>query len=75
MGRIKDVVYDAKEDMIVDYSNERQMSLASCWLKRSLDVLGSVVGLVIFSPVFIFIGVFIKREDNGPIFLKLNFIS
>lgn len=45
MGRIKDVVYDAKEDMIVDYSNERQMSLASCWLKRSLDVLGSVVGL------------------------------
>lgn len=70
MGRIKDVVYDAKEDMIVDYSNERQMSLASCWLKRSLDVLGSVVGLVIFSPVFIFIGVFIKREDNGPIFFR-----
>ena len=70
MGRIKDVVYGAKEDMIVDYSNERQMSLASCWLKRSLDVLGSVVGLVIFSPVFIFIGVFIKREDNGPIFFR-----
>ena len=70
MGRIKDVVYDAKEDMIVDYSNERQMSLASCWLKRSLDVLGSGVGLVIFSPVFIFIGVFIKREDNGPIFFR-----
>lgn len=70
MGRIKDVVYDAKEGMIADYSNERQMSLASCWLKRSLDVLGSVVGLVIFSPVFIFIGVFIKREDNGPIFFR-----
>ena len=70
MGRIKDVVYDAKEDLIVDYSNEKQMSLASCWLKRSLDVLGSVVGLVIFSPVFILIGILIKREDNGPVFFR-----
>lgn len=34
-------------------------------LKRALDVLGSMFGLVVFSPVFLIIWIAIKCEDGG----------
>lgn len=34
-------------------------------LKRTLDVLGSMFGLVVFSPVFLIIWIAIKCEDGG----------
>lgn len=44
MGRIKEVVLDAKESMTVAFKKEQQMSLTSCWVKRSFDIVGSIVG-------------------------------
>lgn len=37
-------------------------------LKRSLDILGSALGLVLLSPLFAFIGVWIKIDSAGPVF-------
>ena len=38
-------------------------------VKRLIDIVGSLVGLIILSPVFLIIGIMIKIEDpNGPIF-------
>ncbi len=36
--------------------------------KRAFDVVGSAVGLVILSPLFLVIAVAIKLTDNGPVF-------
>lgn len=41
MGRIKEVVLDAEESMTVAFKKEQRMSLASCWVKRSFDIVGS----------------------------------
>jgi len=38
--------------------------------KRSVDMLGALVGLVLFSPVFILIMVLIKTVSPGPVFFK-----
>ena len=40
------------------------------FLKRLFDLTFSVVGLLILSPVIVFIGAFIKQEDGGPVFYQ-----
>jgi exopolysaccharide biosynthesis polyprenyl glycosylphosphotransferase len=39
-------------------------------LKRMADVLGSIVLLVLLSPVFIGIGIWIKLDSQGPVFFR-----
>ena len=38
------------------------------FLKRSLDVVGSISILILISPILFLVGCFIKISDNGPIF-------
>ena len=63
MGRIKEVVWDAEESMSVAFKKEQRMSLASCWVKRSFDIVGSIVGLTVLSPAFIVIGALVKFKS------------
>ena len=39
-------------------------------LKRSLDILFSLVSLVVLSPIFLITSIAIKLEDHGPVFYK-----
>jgi lipopolysaccharide/colanic/teichoic acid biosynthesis glycosyltransferase len=39
--------------------------------KRALDVLGALVGILIFSPLIILVTICIKLESDGPAILKL----
>lgn len=43
--------------------------LAEC-IKRSLDIIGSLVGLILFSPIFLCASLAIFFEDKGPVFFK-----
>ncbi|WPA92131.1 sugar transferase [Providencia zhijiangensis] len=38
--------------------------------KRLLDILASVLGLIILSPLFLFIALWIKKDSIGPIFFR-----
>lgn len=38
------------------------------FLKRFFDIVGSLLGLIILSPVFLITSIAIKKEDGGPIF-------
>lgn len=37
-------------------------------LKRIFDVIGSGIGLIIFLPIFVIIGILIKLDSKGPVF-------
>ena len=37
-------------------------------LKRSFDIIASVIGLVVLSPVFLAVAIAIKCDDGGPVF-------
>lgn len=39
-------------------------------LKRLFDIAFSVLGLLLFSPVFIFVSILIKLESKGPVFYR-----
>ncbi|MGK0184548.1 MAG: lipopolysaccharide/colanic/teichoic acid biosynthesis glycosyltransferase [Verrucomicrobiales bacterium] len=44
--------------------------LSAAFLKRCLDVGGSIFALIAFSPVLLLLAILIKLEDRGPIFYK-----
>lgn len=44
-----------------------EKSLSYRFLKRAIDVLGSLIGLVLLSPILIAVGVAIKIDSKGPI--------
>lgn len=43
--------------------------------KRTIDILGSLVGLIILSPVFFIVAAAIKLDTPGPVFIRQNRIS
>ena len=39
-------------------------------MKRLFDILASFIGLIIISPVFLVLGIWIKLDSKGPVFYK-----
>lgn len=39
-------------------------------LKRFIDIVAALVGIVLFSPLFLIISILIKCQGNGPVFFK-----
>ncbi len=46
------------------------LTIEQQWVKRSIDILFSLVGLIIALPFFMVIAVSIKLTDRGPVFYK-----
>lgn len=46
------------------------LTIEQQWVKRSIDILFSLVGLIIALPFFVVIAVSIKLTDRGPVFYK-----
>jgi exopolysaccharide biosynthesis polyprenyl glycosylphosphotransferase len=44
-------------------------------LKRWVDIVGSLIGLIILSPFFLIFAIIIKLDSRGPVFVKLRRIS
>lgn len=51
-------------------NRNREITLGRAFIKRSLDVASSFVGLVVLSPIFLITALAIKIEDRGPVFYK-----
>lgn len=49
---------------------KKPMSAAACMVKRSLDFLTSIIGMIVFSPAFLVIYIAIKWEDKGDAVFK-----
>ncbi|WP_042271147.1 sugar transferase [[Clostridium] dakarense] len=37
-------------------------------IKRIIDIVGSIIGIILLSPIFIIVSILIKLESRGPIF-------
>jgi len=53
-----------------DYPKQERTRKNALKMKRIIDVIGSIAGIVIFSPFFILIPIFIKLTSRGPIFFR-----
>ncbi|MFA6281671.1 MAG: sugar transferase [Candidatus Omnitrophota bacterium] len=45
------------------------------FLKRSIDIVTSAVGLIFLSPVFLVVSFLVKRDSDGPVFFSQERIS
>ncbi|MGL5414445.1 MAG: sugar transferase [Clostridium sp.] len=46
---------------------ERHYSLIYLFIKRAFDIITSLIAIIVFSPVFLIIGIMIYKEDKGNI--------
>jgi len=44
-------------------------------IKRAVDIFGSALGLILFSPLFLLAGLIIKIDSEGPVFVRLKRVS
>jgi exopolysaccharide biosynthesis polyprenyl glycosylphosphotransferase len=51
-------------------SRNEGLSIEQEFLKRFIDVIGSLIGIVLMSPLFLLIAASIKMTDKGPVFFK-----
>ena len=74
-AEIMDVVeFRSKHTLIDDISlfstNIAEISIEDRILKRLLDIIVSLVGLILTSPLWLIFAILIKIEDKGPVFFK-----
>ena len=53
-----------------DLTTVNTVRKVSLWMKRTVDVVGSFLALVILSPLFLAISILIKLTSKGPILFK-----
>lgn len=46
---------------------EQEAKKVYCFFKRTMDIVCSLTGLIILSPIFLIVGIIIKIETQGPI--------
>ena len=44
------------------------MRIINLFIKRCIDIFGSLIGIVVLSPVFIIIAILVKLSSKGPVF-------
>ncbi|OGR24804.1 MAG: hypothetical protein A2X79_06250 [Desulfuromonadaceae bacterium GWB2_53_15] len=40
------------------------------YAKRVMDIVGSTIGLIIFSPIFLIVSILVKATSHGPVFFR-----
>ena len=50
--------------------SHKEINLIYQFIKRTFDIVCSVLGIIILSPIFIVVSILIKLESKGPIIFK-----
>jgi exopolysaccharide biosynthesis polyprenyl glycosylphosphotransferase len=51
-------------------NRNKKIPFGSAFAKRTLDIVSSLAGLIVLSPIFLITALAIKIEDGGPVFYK-----
>jgi exopolysaccharide biosynthesis polyprenyl glycosylphosphotransferase len=60
----------ADKSLYPDLHPQNTSAKASQWIKRSIDIIGSLCALILLSPFLILVAVVIKLTSKGPILFK-----
>lgn len=67
LGRVTTNYFFGKDILLFQIHSSLQ-SVPSRLAKRAFDLVGSLTGLILLSPLFLAVAIAIKRHDGGPIF-------
>ncbi|GBE38258.1 UDP-glucose:undecaprenyl-phosphate glucose-1-phosphate transferase [bacterium BMS3Bbin08] len=68
--RTKPDVTKTDLNLYPDLSDRKSSKRSSFFLKRTMDIIGSIFGILIFSPFFLIIPILIKLSSQGPVLFK-----
>ncbi|MDV3427952.1 MAG: sugar transferase, partial [Bacillota bacterium] len=55
------------EEIESRYEQSYEKSLGYYFVKRCIDIIGSLVGLILLSPVFLITAAWVKIDSRGPV--------
>ncbi|MHB9941086.1 multidrug MFS transporter [Clostridium sporogenes] len=55
-------------EMQIEYKSEYSKTMMYFAIKRIIDLLGAIIGLILLSPILIIIAIAIKLDSKGPVF-------
>lgn len=58
------------DDILLIESKSLNLTLSQLFIKRTIDLILSIIFLIFASPIFVIVAIAIKLDDNGPIFYK-----
>ncbi len=58
------------DDMLTISADVKFLSLEQRFVKRAMDIVIALLGILFSSPIWIIASIFIKKEDGGPVFYK-----
>lgn len=63
---MQQVDFNQEIESVIESTYEK--SLGYYFIKRCIDIVGSIVGLVLLSPVFLITAIWVKIDSKGPVF-------
>lgn len=66
----EDHTYEANPLFYPDLLEKALYKVFSLYVKRVIDIIGGIVGLIIFSPLFLIVPILIKVTSPGPVFFR-----
>lgn len=54
-------------DIATTYSNQYNKSNAYLFIKRIIDIIGALSGIILMAPIMLIVGICIKLESKGPV--------
>lgn len=64
-----EIVQEEYQDEWVNLEKEKPVYF---FVKRVIDIVLSLCGLIILSPVFLLIAILIKKDDGGDVFINIK---
>ncbi|MDU1320440.1 MAG: exopolysaccharide biosynthesis polyprenyl glycosylphosphotransferase [Clostridium botulinum] len=63
-----DEIHKNLEEVQTEYKNEYSKTIMYFVIKKIIDLLGSIIGLILLSPILIITAIAIKLDSKGPVF-------
>lgn len=75
LAELEDVIISTAQQSILDdtpflYIHRTEPTLIQLFLKRASDIVISLLGLIVFSPVMLVTGIVLKCSHNGSVFFR-----
>ena len=70
LKKYKDLPENIKNEEVKKYYEILSKKKISLLLKRSFDIIMSLILLIILSPIFIVLAIWIKIDSKGPVFYR-----
>ena len=64
-----------KNDKVKEYYDILQKRKFSLFIKRLFDIVFSLIGLIVFSPIILILAIAIKLDSKGPVFYRQERIT